>query len=734
MRIMVQKQYNPVYIDIPKAYNETDTICLSWRVGGVEPRRAPSCCEGNQLQKHATMKRSNNKILLLLVLCFVKTTTASSKSSLWIDPETPVHAQTTTGMDNRKLDLVFSDEFNNDGRIFHDGSDTRWTAEDRPATTNAALHYYNSSKVTTRSGNLVIETAAEDASWIEHDMNGTEHPFTRNYTSGMVTTWNKFCFTGGLVEISFQLPGRPHQGGLWPAFWQLGNLARPSYLETTDSIWPWSYDECGLSPDAQDALQGQAMNACNNPRGRGSPEIDIIEAQPGDHILEYENVPHVDGSHFDLTLGRPLMSSSLQVAPGVNSLRRPTVPDFPNTGEWYPDLFPMGGPAYGDSKNKRMINNYWYGQPITNDTQVWQDGLSINWQHSERFYERQTVLRMEWQVGEDDGYVRWFDDDNDLLFEVTAAMLKSKPGSPDAIALIPYEAMYLILNTDVSPKWGWNGCDPSDPCSLAHPGLCSSDGTLLCTDCRNPDCLVCPDQTEWLSEFCNDISPSNPAEYKIDYIRVYQDTSDSSHTLGCDPPDLPTKDYINENWEKYTFDPFVNKQPLSIVHHGGGFCASASDCGLPLGLVGGLCKDGKCECLSNWTGPNCQSPCIGEYANCDGTAPIPTNETTVVSESEEFSITKLGVLLGFAGALVIVLFSCLIGFCYCCRNSESGSTSDAESTLASFQMAKRRVEPQRDSRRQRQTKKQNQPHQGSRQRQMERRHERHDSWRWQYSV
>ena len=35
--------------------------------------------------------------------------------------------------------------------------------------------------------------------------------------SAMLQSWNKFCFTGGIVEISAKLPGSPRIGGLWPA-------------------------------------------------------------------------------------------------------------------------------------------------------------------------------------------------------------------------------------------------------------------------------------------------------------------------------------------------------------------------------------------------------------------------------------------------------------------------------------------------------------------------------------
>lgn len=137
----------------------------------------------------------------------------------WVDPETPASARSTVGMDGRALSLVFSDEFEDVGRVFQDGADTRWTSEDRPGTTNEGLHYYNSSHVKTSAGKLVIETAREDVTYEEHDPNGFLQTFQRDYVSGMVSTWNKFCFTSGMIEISFQLPGDPQRGGLWPAFW-----------------------------------------------------------------------------------------------------------------------------------------------------------------------------------------------------------------------------------------------------------------------------------------------------------------------------------------------------------------------------------------------------------------------------------------------------------------------------------------------------------------------------------
>ncbi len=91
--------------------------------------------------------------------------------------------------------------------------------------------------------------------------------------------------------------------------WLLGNLARATYVGTSDFVWPYSYNQC----DTRKRMS-QEINACSKVNhygmaphiGRGAPEIDIIEAMQG----EKEKLPSTN-------ITRPYQSCSLQVAPGL---------------------------------------------------------------------------------------------------------------------------------------------------------------------------------------------------------------------------------------------------------------------------------------------------------------------------------------------------------------------------------------------------------------------------------
>lgn len=185
---------------------------------------------------------------------------------------------------------VMSDEFNVENRTFTDGHDPMWTAldksdDDASSAGGGSLQFYNSTSVRTENGMLRISTGLAKTTWVRYDevKKVWKHEQT-NFTSGMVQSWEKFCFTGGIVEIDVIFPGEPYIGGLWPAVWMLGNLGRATYEASTNNIWPWSYNKCD-----RELQQAQTISACNNQnhygmhpnQGRGATEIDIAEVMTG---------------------------------------------------------------------------------------------------------------------------------------------------------------------------------------------------------------------------------------------------------------------------------------------------------------------------------------------------------------------------------------------------------------------------------------------------------------------
>ena len=211
----------------------------------------------------------------------------------WIDEDTPHHLRTTTSLvDGSTYHLIMSDEFNVPHRSFADGDDPTWTAldksdDDYSASGGGSLHFYNSSTVTTTpDGMLTISSVLEPTSWTHYDtLKKVYKQETKHFKSGMVQSWDKFCFTGGILEVDVILPGEPDIGGLWPAIWLLGNLGRATYEVSTNNLWPWSYDDCDRNKQ-----ESQVISACNkvnhfglNPeQGRGATEIDVLELMGGD--------------------------------------------------------------------------------------------------------------------------------------------------------------------------------------------------------------------------------------------------------------------------------------------------------------------------------------------------------------------------------------------------------------------------------------------------------------------
>ncbi|OBZ77829.1 Beta-glucan synthesis-associated protein KRE6 [Grifola frondosa] len=418
-----------------------------------------------------------------------------------IDPETPDSAKTRTGFDGQQYELVFSDEFNTDGRTFYPGDDPYWEAANIWYGSTGDLEWYDPSQITTQNGSLRITMEQVTDVSLNHNL---------SYKSGMLQSWNKFCFTSGYIEVSMTLPGPDsNTEGYWPGAWTMGNLGRPGYRATTDGTWPYSYGACdvGSFPNqtyANDSgpaaalhsdfsrskynfelswLPGQRVSACTCPgedhpgpdvtKGRGAPEIDILEAERN----KTSGVGQV-------------VSQSAQFAPFTHDYI------YGNTTQdewWIRDPSITRANSYKGSAIQQAVS------ALTNLP----DDM---FQGSGQVF---TPLGFEYWANPSspaEGFITWQVNGQPSVTMGASAMAADQDtgGSMVSQRLVPEEPMSIVLNSGISPNW----------------------------------------QTIDLSTMVF------PAIMQIDYVRVYQRVGQQN--IGCDPPGYPTLNYINSHQEAYT--------------------------------------------------------------------------------------------------------------------------------------------------------------------------------------
>ncbi|KAJ7695966.1 glycoside hydrolase family 16 protein [Mycena rosella] len=402
-----------------------------------------------------------------------------------IDADTPTSAYSRTGItDKKKYNLIFSDEFTTDGRSFYPGDDPYWEAVDLHYWPTGDLEWYDPAAITTKDGKLVI-TMTEAPS---HNL---------NFQSGMLQSWNKFCFTTGYVEVAISLPGSPQSPGFWPGAWTMGNLGRAGYGATTEGMWPYTYAACDVgtlkNQTAKDGtpaaaatggkgqelsfLPGQRVSACTCPgedhpgpdvsTGRGVPEIDIIEAQ------------------VDVSLFQGQVSQSYQVAPF-------------NLDWQFVNASPAA--AFADA-SKTEFNSYKGSNQ--------QQAVSALTYIPDTAYGEQEYVVYGFEYwsdpdNRDDGYITWVSDGAES-WTMTAAAIGADPAVEISQRLVPEEPMYLILNLGMSPSF-----QAQDFMHMTFPN-----------------------------------------EMRVDYVRVYQ-REGVSEGATCNPSTRPTAQYINDHIEAYS--------------------------------------------------------------------------------------------------------------------------------------------------------------------------------------
>ncbi|GAA5875633.1 hypothetical protein JCM1840_003160 [Sporobolomyces johnsonii] len=397
-----------------------------------------------------------------------------------VDEDTPMESRTRTGFDGETYNLVFSDEFNVDGRTFWPGDDPYWEAVDLHYWETQDYEWYDPDAIITRDGQLQITLSEEPI----HGL---------NFRSGMLQSWNKFCFTGGYVEISMSSPGNSRSMGYWPGAWTMGNLGRGGYGASNYGVWPYSYSSCDVgtlpnqtfsnhTPTAARTtgshdyggelswLPGQRLSACTCPGedhpgpnvsvGRGAPEIDITEQQ-----IDYR--------------GTGSTSQSMQFAPM--------------------------DPAYAwlnVTPHMTIFNDSITFQNLFTGA-IYQESASVITLTDTTSYEGAGYTRygFEYEPGPS-GSITWAVN-NTPSWRILASAIGPNAATGVGQRLISEEPMSINLNLAISkafqtPQWN-----------------------LL----------------------------TFPATLRFDYIRVYQK---GTPNLGCDPPDYPTSDYINRHMDVYT--------------------------------------------------------------------------------------------------------------------------------------------------------------------------------------
>ncbi|KAL5530448.1 hypothetical protein ACEPAF_6706 [Sanghuangporus sanghuang] len=406
-----------------------------------------------------------------------------------VDPLTPQDALSRTGTDGRTYNLVFSDEFETDGRSFYPGDDPYWEAQDLHYWATANLEWYDPQAITTQNGKLVITMSHVTDPANNHDL---------NYRSGMLTTWNKFCFTTGYIEVSVSLPGTSNVPGFWPGVWTMGNLGRAGYGATTDGMWPYSYDACdvGTFPRQMDKngnpessatdgwdggflsdLPGQRLSACTCPGsdhpgpkvtdGRSAPEIDVIEAQIELGTLTGE------------------VSQSFQMAPFNANVRFNNDSDVTTVSD---DTITRFNSFTGTTLQQSVSAVTKVSDTVYND----------------REYATYAFEYWSDKNHRDAGYIQWYSQGRES-WRITSASIGPDPVSQVSQRLIPEEPMYIILNLGMSE--GFTTVD------LDH--------------------LVFP------------------AKMYIDYVRIYQ-RDDVKEGVTCNPSHHPTHDYIDAHADAYS--------------------------------------------------------------------------------------------------------------------------------------------------------------------------------------
>ncbi|KAG6821511.1 hypothetical protein H0H93_000020 [Arthromyces matolae] len=389
-----------------------------------------------------------------------------------IDQDTPGDAYfRESRRDGSRMQLVFSDEFNTDGRSFYPGDDPYWEAVDLHYWETNNLEWYDPEAVTTENGSLVITFSEKQT----HDLNFQG---------------------GGYLEVSAQLPGVANVVGMWPAVWTMGNLGRAGYGASLEGMWPYTYDACDVGTAPNQTLNGQPYAATVD--GDASYD-DVLSVLPGQRLSRCtcpDDPNHPGPKHSDGTfVGR--------AAPEIDVFEAQVTGD-PLRGQvsQSAQFAPFNRAWIWDNSSTNMIVtspdishlNTFIGSATQQATSVVTDTSQSCYELNDACF---SVYAFEYKAGYDDAYITWVSE-NVTSWTLNGPGIGADSTVDISAREISEEPMYLIVNLGMSRNFG------------------HIDFNHL----------------------------TFPNHLRIDYIRVYQPVH--AINIGCDPPNFPTMNYIEE--------------------------------------------------------------------------------------------------------------------------------------------------------------------------------------------
>uniref|UniRef100_A0A0W0G5C2 Putative beta-glucan synthesis-associated n=1 Tax=Moniliophthora roreri TaxID=221103 RepID=A0A0W0G5C2_MONRR len=356
-----------------------------------------------------------------------------------IDPDTPPEAYTFKSVHHgRELQLVFSDEFNRDGRTFYPGDDPYWEAVD--------LHYWGTNN---------LEWYDPAALW----------PYTYD-ACDVGTLPNQTYPDGSGPELALKDGDRGYDGVL--SYLPGQRLSRFVHFELPPRKLTSSKKfRCTCPGESHPG----PMHKDGTYVGRSAPEIDMIEAQVG---------------------------GNFQVPGG------PLVGEVSQSGQWAPFNYAY---RWLNTSDNLIINDPTITELNPYMGGVYQQATSCVSKTNQACYSQMpnpcfAVYGFEYKPGYDEGYISWLNDGKQVCTVIGAGMAADERVELSARP-VPQEPMYILINLGMSYNFG--------AVDLDH--------------------LIFP------------------VSMYVDYIRVYQPPGEIN--IGCDPPNFPTKAYIEEYLEAY---------------------------------------------------------------------------------------------------------------------------------------------------------------------------------------